>query len=169
MEYSILKNDFTLYEMYGCVLIQTNSETEMTVKPEHLKFATGRRQLQVKVKLLLTHGSLCFAPCTGWASSHGREADVVVGSVLRRCVRHGGVAGARLWLRGWALSLGLPSSTASSTWLPWGEAGTWVGLPSSCMLGRWRGPRWGAHGRKGRGGSRRGGGFAGETRTTWRK
>lgn len=106
--------------------------------------------------LLLTHASLCFAPCAGRAPSHCREADIVVGSVLGRCVRHGGVAGAGLWLWGRALSLGLPSCPASSSWLPRGEAG---------VLGRRRRSRWGAHGRDERGRSCRSGGFAGEART----
>lgn len=123
-----------------------------------------------KLKQMLTHGSLCFTPCTGWPSSHRREADIVVGSVLGRRVRHWGVAGAGLWLWGGALSLGLPSSTTCSTWLPRGEtAGTCVRLPTSRMLGRRRRPRRGAHGRKGRGGSGRGGRFAGEAGTSWGK
>lgn len=79
------------------------------------------------------------------------------------------MAGAGLWLRGRGLSLVLPSSTASTSWLPRGEASSCVGLPPFCMLGRWRGSRWGAHGRDGRGSSSRSGRFAGEARTCRRK
>lgn len=119
---------------------------------------TTDKTTELKSNLLLTHASLCFDSCAGRATSHCGEADVVVGSVPGRCVRHGGVAGAGLWLRGGSLSLGLPSSTASSTCLPRREA----------VLRRWRRSWWGAHGRDERCRSSGSGGFAGEART-WRR
>lgn len=131
-----------------------------TDQPQHLE----RNNEPVE----LTHPSLCFSPCAGWASSHCGEANIVVGSILGRCVRHGSVAGAGLWLRSRTLSLRLPPSTTSTS-LPRGESASCVGLPGSCVLGRWRRPRWGAHWRKGRGCSSRGGGLAREARASWSK
>lgn len=114
---------------------------------------------------LLTHGGLCFTPCAWRATSHCREADIVVGSVLGWRVRHGGVAGTGLWLWRRSLSLGWPPSAAAAGRLPRGEVPSCVWLPGSCMLRRRRRPWWRAHCREGRGSSSRSGGFTREART----
>lgn len=110
----------------------------------------------------LTHIRLCFWPSSSRrCSTHGREADVVVGSVLRWSVWHG-CCGCFSWS---PLSLRLPLSSSSS--LPRGKAG--VGMPASrcTVLGRGCGTLGGAHGWKCSTSSSRCCGFAGESWTTF--